>query len=170
MNFDIYIFSLINDLVGKNLWLDTLGIFFAQYLEYILIFVLILFLLKNFQRYLKMISESFFAAVLAKEIFVDMIRQLSPRLRPFHEGFKILIYHPVTASFPSAHSAFYFAIATIVYLYNKKAGLIFLFCAFLIAIARVYVGVHWPSDIIVGALVGILSAIMVHKFTKELNK
>jgi undecaprenyl-diphosphatase len=170
MNFDIYLFTEINNLTGKYLWLDTLGIFLTQYFEYILLFILTLFLFKNFKRYLRMIGESFFAAILAKEIFVDTIRQLVPRERPFVDGFNSLIYHLVTASFPSAHAAVYFAIATIVYLHNKKAGLIFLFCASLIAISRVYVGVHWPSDVVVGALVGIFSAIIVNKVARELKK
>ncbi|MFH0859561.1 MAG: phosphatase PAP2 family protein [Patescibacteria group bacterium] len=170
MNLDIYFFTGINNFVGKSLWLDTLGIFLAQYFEYILIFILFLFLFKNFKRYSKMIGESFFAAILAKEIFVDIIRQLIPRVRPFINGFKLLIYHPVTAAFPSAHAAVYFAIATIVYLHNKKAGSVFLFCASLIAIARVYVGVHWPSDIVVGALIGTFSAIVVNRISKEFKK
>jgi undecaprenyl-diphosphatase len=170
MNLDIYIFTGINNFVGKYLWLDTLGIFLAQYFEYILLLILALFLFKNFKRYSGMVIESFFAAILAKEIFVDTIRQLIPTARPFVNGFKLLIYHPVTASFPSAHAAFYFAIATTVYLHNKKAGLVFLLCASLIAIARVYVGVHWPFDIVVGSLVGVLSAIIVNKIAKELKK
>lgn len=170
MNLDIYLFTGINNFVGKYLWLDTLGIFLAQYFEYILLFVLALFLFKNFKRYLEMVVESFFAAILAKEIFVDIIRQLIPRARPFVNGFKLLIYHPVTAAFPSAHAAFYFAIATIIYLYNKKTGILFLFSAFLIVIARVFTGVHWPSDIFVGSLLGIISALIVNRVGKELKK
>ena len=171
MNLDFYLFGEINRFAGKYFWLDTLAIFFAQYFEYIFIFLLILFLTRNFKKYIYMIVEAFFAAILAKEIFVDIIRQLWPKFRPFVEKqIYLLIQHPVTASFPSAHAAFYFAIATTIYLYHKKAGLVFLISALLISMARVFSGVHWPSDIIVGALVGIISALIVNQVSKELKK
>ena len=174
MNLDYYVFGGINQFVGEYFWLDALGIFFAQYFEYVLIFCLILFLFKNFKKNARMLIESFFAAVLAKEIFVDIIRQLTPRMRPFVENHvKLLIEHPITPAFPSAHAAFYFAIATTVYLYNKhnkKTGILFLISAFLIAIARVFTGVHWPSDVFVGSLLGIISALIVNRIGRELKK
>lgn len=171
MNLDFYLFGRINNFAGKHLWLDTIGIFFAQYFEYILIFFLILFLLKDFKKYLPTVIQAFFGAVLAKEIFVDIIRQILPKPRPFVENnIYLLIDHTITPTFPSAHAAFYFAIATIIYLYNKKAGLLFLLGAFLISIARVFSGVHWPLDIIAGALVGIFSGLVVNRVAKEFLK
>ena len=171
MNLDFYIFGQINKFAGKYFCLDVLTIFFAEYFEYVFIFLLILFLFKNFRKHIYMLIEAFFAAILAKEIFVDIIRQLWPKLRPFVEKqIYLLIQHPVTASFPSAHAAFYFAIATIVYFYNKKAGLVFLISASLISLARVFSGVHWPSDILVGSLIGVLSALIVRRIAKEIYK
>ena len=171
MNLDFYLFGQINRFAGKYFWLDTLTIFFAQYFEYVFIFLLILFLARNFREYIYMIVEAFFAAILAKEIFVDIIRQLWPKVRPFVEKqIYLLIQHPVTASFPSAHAAFYFAIATTIYFYHKKAGLVFLISALLISIARVFSGVHWLSDILVGSLIGVFSAFIVRKVAKEIYK
>lgn len=171
MNLDFYLFGGINNFAGKYLWLDTVGIFFAQYFEYILIFFLILFLLKDFKKYLPVIIQAFFGAVLAKEFFVDIIRQILPKPRPFVENnIYLLIDHTITPTFPSAHAAFYFAIATIVYLYNKKAGPLFLLAASLISIARVFSGVHWPLDIIAGALIGIFSALLVNQSFRNLLK
>lgn len=171
MSLDLYLFGTINELAGKHLWLDTLGIFFAQYFEYVLIVSLAVFLLLNFRKYVFMVLESLFAAVLAKEIFVDIIRQLIPKTRPFVENqVNLLIEHPITPTFPSAHAAFYFALSTIIFFYNKKAGLLFLISAFLISIARVFAGVHWPLDIFIGALIGIISALIVSKVAKKLKK
>jgi undecaprenyl-diphosphatase len=168
MNLDLFLFQQINDFAGRYVWLDTLAIFFAQYFEWILLFCLILFLVKNFKKNLKMIIEAFFGAILAKEIFVDIIRQMFFRSRPFVENqIHSLIEHAVTSAFPSAHAAFYFAIGTIVYLYKKKAGFFFLLAAFFISLARVFAGLHWPSDILVGSLIGILSALIVNKVSKE---
>ncbi len=59
-------------------------------------------------------------------------------------------------SFPSAHTAFAFAIATFVYHYFKGAGRLLFSLAFLVGISRIYVGVHFPLDVFVGALVGIV--------------
>jgi len=171
MNLDFYLLKEINSFAGRHLWLDTAAIFFAQYFEYILIFLLILFLVKNFKKYYRMVLEAFFGAILAKEIFVDIIRQLFSRPRPFVENqIYLLIDHPITPAFPSAHAAFYFAIAAIVYLYNKKAGLVFFLAAFLISIARVFSGVHWPSDILAGAAIGIFSALTVNRVAKQFPK
>jgi len=168
MNLDLYLFQQINNFAGRYIWLDTLGIFSAQYLEYILLFCLILFLAKNFKKNLKMVIEAFFGAILAKEIFVDIIRQLFPRPRPFVEDqIYSLIEHAVTPAFPSAHAAFYFAVGTIVYFHNKKSGFLFLLAAFLISIARIFTGVHWPSDILAGSLIGIFSAIIINRVAKE---
>ena len=168
MNLDFYIFQQINNLAGESICLDALAIFFAQYFEWILLFFLFLFLLKNFPKNIKIAMEAFFGAILAKEIFVDIIRHLLPRPRPFvQDQIYSLIEHAVTPSFPSAHAALYFALGTSLYLYNKKAGLLFLLAAFLISLARVFAGVHWPSDIIAGALIGAFSALTINKVSKK---
>ncbi len=59
-------------------------------------------------------------------------------------------------SFPSAHTAFAFMIATFVYHYFKRAGRLLFSLAFLVGISRMYVGVHFPLDVFVGALIGIV--------------
>jgi undecaprenyl-diphosphatase len=70
-------------------------------------------------------------------------------------------------SFPSGHAAIFFAIATAVYLYNKKLGIWFFVVAILMGMARIFVGVHWPSDILGGAVIGIISGIIVGKIFKK---
>jgi undecaprenyl-diphosphatase len=50
----------------------------------------------------------------------------------------------------------------IVFLYYQKAGLFFMLAALLMGFARIYVGVHWPTDIIVGAGLGILVGYSVY--------
>ena len=168
MNLDLFLFEEINNFAGKYLCLDTAGIFFAQYFEYILIFFLILFLVKNFKKYFQMVVKALGAAILARGVFVNLIRQFLSRPRPFvGNQIYLLIDHSNTPAFPSGHAAFYFAIATIVYLYNKKVGLVFFLAAFLISVARVFSGIHWPSDILVGSLLGIFSALIVNRIAKE---
>ena len=57
-------------------------------------------------------------------------------------------------SFPSGHATLFSALAVAMYLYHKNVGSIFIFCAFIISLARVISGVHFPIDIIVGWILG----------------
>jgi undecaprenyl-diphosphatase len=169
MTSDLYFFQLVNQFAGKWLWLDNLAVFFARYFEFVLIFFLLLFLVKNFKKYWLIVIQAAAAAILARLIIVEFIRWLWPRTRPFVENSVNLLfnYNPEIPSFPSGHAAFYFAIAAIVYFYNKKIGILFFIAAFLISLARVFAGVHWPSDIIAGALVGIFSGWLIILFFRK---
>jgi len=182
MSVDTLLFNQINGLAGKSVCLDGLAIFFAKYFEYFLVFALLLFLVKNFKKYWPMVVQSFSAAILARLVIVNVIRWLWLRPRPFVENHINLLfsYNPAEPSFPSGHAAFYFAIATVVFLYLKKvyprpkfwwgAGVLFFIASFLISIARVFSGIHWPSDILAGALVGIFSGWLIIKIAKKFQK
>ena len=76
---DYFVFNLINSLAGKFFWLDIVAIFFAKYFEYILIFCLFLFLIKNFRKYWLMVVQAFLAAILARFFIVEIIRYFLPR-------------------------------------------------------------------------------------------
>jgi len=123
---DFLILQFFNQFALKWFWLDILAIFFAKYLGYILIFCLIFFLLKNFKKYWPMVLIAFFSVLLARGIIVELIRFFWKRPRPFLENnVKLILNHSLEPSFPSGHAAFYFALATIIYSYNKKSGLLF---------------------------------------------
>lgn len=158
MNIDLYLFNFINGFAGKWVWLDYVGIFCADYLGNVLLLVLAMFLFINFRKYWKMVFEAFVAAFFTRFFLVEIIRRIWFRPRPFVAGnfIPFISQSPTEASFPSGHATFYFALATIVYFYNKKVGILFFIAGLLIVIARVFVGVHWPSDILAGAILGIL--------------
>ena len=159
---DLFIFQQINQFALRWFWLDVLTIFFAKYFGYILVFLLLLFLVKNFKKYRQMVTLSFLSAILARFIIVDTIRLFWERPRPFVDNhINLLLDRLNQSAFPSGHAAFFFAIATIIYFYNKKAGLLFFMASFLITIPRIFTGVHWSSDILAGAIVGILSALLI---------
>jgi undecaprenyl-diphosphatase len=173
INSDLYLFNLINGFAGKWAWLDYFGMFCAEYLGYVLLFVLVLFLAVNFKKYWKMVAEAVTAAVFTRFVLTGLIWWLWFKPRPFVAlSFIPLIDQSAKeSSFPSGHASFYFALSTIVYFYNKKVGILFYIASFLIIVARVFVGVHWFSDILAGAILGILMGwILNWLFRKHAHK
>jgi len=172
MNLDSYIFYHINQFAGISPYLDKVAIFFAEYLQYLVVFCLLLFLVKKFRRNLGMVIFAFTAAIFSRFIITEIIRYFFPRIRPFVENSVNLLigYNATESSFPSGHAAFFFALSTIVYFYNKKAGTFFFIASFLISISRVFVGIHWPFDILAGALVGIFSGWLINKISNKIKK
>ena len=84
-------------------------------------------------------------------------------------------------SFPSGHSSASFAAATAIFMWRKKEGTAALILAALIAVSRLYLTVHYPSDVLVGTITGILYGIAsyfiaqqlmkrIHKFNEIFNK
>ena len=171
MSLDLYIFNLINGLADKWAWLDYLAIFFAKYFEYFLIFTLFLFLIFRFKKYWKIVFVSLLSAVISRFVITEIIRFLWFRPRPFVENSVNLLmnYSSDKSSFPSGHASFYFALSTIIYFYNKKIGTFFYIGTFLIVISRVFAGIHWPSDILAGALLGTFVGWILNKAFKRIK-
>ncbi len=72
-------------------------------------------------------------------------------------------YGPQSGSFPSNHSMNSFAVATVLVYYFPLIAFPVFFIAVLSGYARIYVGVHYPTDVIIGAMLGIAIAILVLK-------
>jgi undecaprenyl-diphosphatase len=78
-----------------------------------------------------------------------------------------VIEHSASGSFPSGHIAFLFALAIAVYFFNKKWGLVFFILSLLVGLARIFVGIHYPLDILGGIVIGIVSAIVVRALIRK---
>lgn len=85
------------------------------------------------------------------------------RIRPYDAGIThLLIERSGDPSFPSDHATATFAIAASLLLHGMcKRGLVFLAAALLISTSRVYIGTHYMSDVMGGALTGVLAALLV---------
>ncbi len=167
MNFDFWLFQQINNLVGLCPVSDWFGIFFASYLQYLVGAGLLVFWFwgKDREEQIKNLYQAgvaIGAIILSRLIFTEIIRWLWFRPRPFiDQAVNSLIAHENTGSFPSGHAAFFFALAGVIYFFNRRAGHWLVGAAVLISLARVFVGVHYPLDILAGAVVGIFSGWLV---------
>jgi len=146
MNESLFVF--INSYVGKISTLDLLGVLTSQYMPYVFIAV-------EFYIYfgLKRKNEAIFAfyAMLIGLLLNQIIGLLYFHNRPFMDGIGIsLIQHSSENSFPSDHTTFIMAIAIVIFMQKntKTLGKLLLIFAFLGGVARVFVGVHYPFDII----------------------
>lgn len=96
----------------------------------------------------------------------EILKNVIARPRPFIQltQLNILIPKPTDFSFPSGHTASSFAAAGAFYFYgNKKWGISAFVLAGLIGFSRLYLGVHYPSDVLFGAFVGVLIGFVVSK-------
>jgi undecaprenyl-diphosphatase len=90
------------------------------------------------------------------------------RVRPYNLGITSLLIPPSSdPSFPSDHATAAFAIAAVFLLHRFRGAAAFLVAAFLISISRIYIGTHYVSDVVGGALTGVLAAAVVRWMYRE---
>ncbi|MDH6603415.1 undecaprenyl-diphosphatase [Bacilli bacterium PM5-9] len=131
-----------------------------------LIITLIL-LYKNKQlNLLKVFIPTYLISFIINDVIIKNIIQ---RPRPFmvHDFIKPLVEMPSSYSMPSGHSASSFVAATLLAYYFPKYKVLFYILACLIAFSRVYVGVHFFSDVVLGALVGFIIGKISIKIVKK---
>lgn len=114
------------------------------------------------------------AALLMDLILCNLIlKNLVARVRPYdvNTAIAVLIKKPLDFSFPSGHTAASFAAMTALFLAKmKKAWIAALVLAVLIAFSRLYFYVHYPTDVLGGAVVGILSGIIGYAIVEKIDK
>ncbi len=168
MSLDIRLFYLLNNLEGRSEWLDSAARLVVN--EYFIPTTLALILLVLWftpgepparMRY----QLAFFrttASVLLANFILKAMNLIYFRPRPFATlDVTRCFYKPSDSSFPSNPATVGFAMATAVFLHHRRAGLVMYGLATLFALSRVYCGVHYPSDIAAGALLGSASAVAV---------
>lgn len=151
--------------------IDQLVIFFSEYFPYLVVVCFLYFAFRHrrtfFERCL-LVAEGIGSALIARG-GVEIIRLFVHRPRPFVADPNIhALISETSYSFPSGHAAFFFALSTTVYLYNKRWGVWFFVASAVIGLARVMAGVHYLTDIAGGAVLGVAVGWGVHKlFSKK---
>lgn len=172
-NLDLQAFRWLNSWVDFSDFIDWTIVFRAQYLGYVVFFALLVFLgvtaTARFCEYrkknLEMVFFALMSGLIARFGATELIRFFYDRPRPFEvlDEINQLLNHSNGGSFPSGHAAFFFAVAAAVSFYYPKTSILFFIAAVNIGLARVAAGVHWPSDILGGAIVGIVTAFIIHR-------
>ena len=101
-----------------------------------------------------------------------VLKQLISRPRPcqIDQAFALLVARPSSSSFPSTHSAWAFGAATAIFMQHRKLGAAAYAVAALIAFSRLYMFLHFPTDVLFGAALGIALGVLAHWITKALWK
>lgn len=178
---DKYILVYLNDLMTQNEWITFVVLILARYLIIVFIAVMIYLWFRKspkdkdghlgigYHENRQAVVYAIFA--LAIGFTIDLIiSYLFPRPRPFisyPELVKNLDLTVDLTSFPSRHAMAVFAMATSVWMADlwhfRNWGILLFIVAFLISIARIAAGVHYPSDIVGGMILGIVSAWIIHE-------
>jgi len=112
----------------------------------------------------KLACASGYAAAALAYIVNVVIHSIHDRARPYEAH---AIRHPwstsTDSSFPSDHTSLSFAIAFAVLMFDTAAGAVFLAIAAIIGVGRLFIGAHYPGDVLAGVLVGLVSAYVVVK-------
>lgn len=126
------------------------------------IFLILMLILIIFPKTRRIGIQMFLATLFSMLIVNCGLKDFFTRCRPcwLEPGVKLLIETPKSFSFPSGHTNTFFAIATAIFLSNKKFGIPALVVASLVALSRLYLFVHWPTDVLGGIFTGVLSGVL----------
>jgi undecaprenyl-diphosphatase len=125
--------------------------------------LVLVFLFANGER-LRSWRRAAVAAVLSAGLALHVgkvISELVDRARPFvvdPHGVHLFSGHAADPGFPSDHATAAFAVAMAIYLRKRSWGVVALLAAAVLSVGRVAIGVHFPSDVLGGAVLGCLAA------------
>lgn len=126
-----------------------------------------------FFRKTRKIGVMVMCALIFSSLICDvLLKNIIARVRPFNvtEGLVCLIKKPSSYSFPSGHTQSSFVAALVLFLcLPKKYSFSALILAVLIGFSRLYVGVHYPTDVLCGALFGSAIAISVYLGERKIS-
>ena len=162
--------------IQENIRNDILNIFFSNFTKLgnngiLWITLAIIFMCFKKTRKIGLVLSF---SLLLGFIFTNLIlKNLVARTRPFYTitGLETLVPYPRDYSFPSGHTTSSFSVCTVLFMMlNKKYSFIFLIFATLMGFSRLYVGVHYPTDVIFGLIIGVLSSIISYFIIKWFYK
>ena len=124
-----------------------------------IIFTIVMLLFKNTRKYGYTCGLSLIIMHFTSNIF---IKNIVCRLRPFQirDYINLIINPPLDSSYPSGHTYASFAFATALLCCNKKLGIPAIILACMISFSRLYLYVHFPTDVLASIILGIATGIL----------
>jgi len=170
---DVFFFHLINSWIANPVF-DIVMPFITEvknfYAVYVLLFVWLIWRGGRIGRICAGVLA--IAVLIADPLNSQVIKELFSRIRPCHsivENVRLLVPCGGGKSFPSSHAVNNFIAAFVVSAYFPKSKIYMYIIASAVAISRVYVGVHYPSDIIGGAIEGIILGWILILISNKIN-
>lgn len=164
MNFDYTIFSKINGLAGHNKLLDLFMVEFTKYgiLLYGLILLYLWFKPSIYKQNKKLVFKAVISTLIA--LGINQIIGLAYfRPRPFaHHHVNLLVDKSPDPSFPSDHSTGSSALTLAIFKQDRILGSVMWGITLLLMVSRIYVGTHYPLDIIGGFVTALLGNLLVN--------
>jgi undecaprenyl-diphosphatase len=166
-SFDYELFRAINGLAGRSHAVDGIMVACAKFLPIVFALVLVGLWLTWRPTNQRAAFLAGVSALVALGIG-QLIGIALPRPRPYLSYQVNLLIDPSTdTSFPSDHATLGFAVAVLVWRYDRRAGTVLMLLALVLAFARVFVGAHYPSDVVGGAVLGAVTSIAIGAFSEK---
>jgi undecaprenyl-diphosphatase len=165
---NLQLFELLNHLAGRYRGVDDVMEFLAQWLIYVVFAVAAILAGRALRRReLAALLRVAVALLIAYGTAVGL-SAISHELRPFQtHAVTVLIPHAGGVSMPSDHAVAAFTVAFAVTAFlHRRWGLVLAVAALAIGVARVWVGVHYPDDVLAGAMIAALSVLEVGVWTR----
>ena len=161
-------------------WLDPVMTFISGKITWAPFYIVLLFLvIKNYKKQsIIIIIGIILLIVCSDQVSSGIFKPIFERPRPCHnEAIKDLVYLPNghcggAYGFISSHACNTFALAAFLTLilkkYYKKIAYVMFIWATLVAYSRIYMGVHYPGDVIAGAAVGAIIGVIIAKVADKI--
>lgn len=162
------VFKFINQFSGRCFPIDLLMILVSNKIRYVFIIVLIFMWFRN-DSY-KKVSCNAVKSMGITLLIHTLIKLFYFKPRPFvKHRVGILIHSKADSTFPSKHTLLVFAMSTSIFLYDRVLGSIMWVLSVLTGFSRIWVGHHYPFDIIGSAFIATMTSIILGKTSRNLN-
>jgi undecaprenyl-diphosphatase len=172
MSFDLALFKYLNSITLQFPYLNFLFIFLSKYLPYVLTFIVVWLLFiwhKSLFHKFRLVFTFILTLGLAYFLMYIFAHLVWPRQRPFFDiSSTNKLIEAFGTSFPSKHAFFFFLLAYFVWSIKRSIGLWFFLGASLISVNRIVVGVHYPLDVLSGALLGLCFGVLSIKALRKI--
>ena len=152
--------------------MDKVGLFLTMLCEkgifWIIVTLGMFFFLKNKKPGLTAMGALCLSFLLCNLILKHIVQRDRPCW--IDPSIQLLVETPDDYSFPSGHTSFSFACATAIFQYYKGWGILALLLAAGIGLSRLYLFVHFPTDVLVGACVGIIAGMLSGMLIRDFYK